>query len=75
MIFLIFQSFRMLEPLDREEITEYKQHVERLVTKIPSEFEKFMGNPDFEALGPVLAMQVLLEEKQPWFLVETEKKI
>ena len=51
----------MLEPLDREEITEYKQHVERLVTKIPSEFEKFMGNPDFEALGPVLAMQVLLE--------------
>merc|ERR1712083_438648 len=51
---------RMLEPLGRDELMEYKDKVEDLIKKMPSEFEKFLGSPDFEVLGSVLAMQGIL---------------
>ena len=48
----------MLMPFESNELAEYTRNVEPLIQKIPTEFEKFLGNPDFVVLGSVLAMQV-----------------
>jgi len=44
----------------REELAEYIKFAGLMKQKIPTEFEKFLGKPDFEVLGSVLAMQVSL---------------
>ncbi len=56
---LVFSS-RNLEPFVREELAEYIKFAGLMKQKIPTEFEKFLGKPDFEVLGSVLAMQVSL---------------
>ena len=44
--------------MGQKELTEYRIFASPLMAKIPTEFETFIGNPDFEVLGSVLAMQV-----------------
>ena len=44
--------------MGQKELTEYRIFACPLMAKIPTEFETFIGNPDFEVLGSVLAMQV-----------------
>ena len=58
----VMLSARMLEPMGQKELAEYRIFAGPLKAKIPSEFETFLGNPDFEVLGSVLAMQVHVEK-------------